>query len=41
MDTLSKAFTVFARSNAVIVASNPTEGMDVCAFYFLSVFICM
>jgi hypothetical protein len=27
---LSKAWTVFARSNAGIVGSNPTRGMDVC-----------
>jgi hypothetical protein len=26
----SKAGTVFARSNAGIVGSNPTQGMDVC-----------
>jgi hypothetical protein len=26
----SKAWTVFARSNASIVGSNPTKGMDVC-----------
>jgi hypothetical protein len=26
----SKAWTVFARSNAGIVGSNPTQGMDVC-----------
>jgi restriction endonuclease S subunit len=28
----SKAWTVFALSNARIVGSNPTQGMDVCAF---------
>jgi hypothetical protein len=26
----SKAWTVYARSNAGIVGSNPTHGMDVC-----------
>jgi hypothetical protein len=30
MAALSKASTVFARSNAGIVGSNPTQGMDVC-----------
>jgi hypothetical protein len=30
------ALTVFARSNTGIVASNPTQGMDVC---FYSVFV--
>jgi hypothetical protein len=30
----SKARTVFARSNAGIVASNPTQGMDVCVRLF-------
>jgi hypothetical protein len=33
----SKAWTVFARSNAGILGSNPTRGMDVCLFY--SVFV--
>jgi hypothetical protein len=28
--TWCKAWTVFARSNAGIVGSNPTQGMDVC-----------
>jgi hypothetical protein len=32
----SKARTVFARSNAVIVGSNPTQGVDVCVY---SVFV--
>jgi hypothetical protein len=32
----SKAWTVFARSNAGIVGSNPTRGMDVCVY---SVFV--
>jgi hypothetical protein len=30
----SKAWTVFARSNAGIVVSNPTRGMDVCLCLF-------
>jgi hypothetical protein len=30
----SKAWTVFARSNAEIVGSNPTQGMDVCLRLF-------
>jgi hypothetical protein len=30
----SKAWTVFARSNAAIVGSNPTWGMDVCVRLF-------
>jgi hypothetical protein len=30
----SKAWTVFARSNAGIVGSNPTQGMDVCVRLF-------
>jgi hypothetical protein len=30
----SKAWTVFARSNAGIVVSNPTQGMDVCVRLF-------
>jgi hypothetical protein len=34
----SKAFTVFVRSNAGIVGSNPTQGMDVC-MCFNSVFV--
>jgi hypothetical protein len=29
----SKAWTVFARSNAEIVDSNPIQGMDVCVLY--------
>jgi hypothetical protein len=36
--TWSKARTVFARSNAGIVGSNPTQVMDVCARGF-SVFL--
>jgi hypothetical protein len=32
--TQSKAWTVFARSNAGIVGSNPTQGMDVCVRLF-------
>jgi hypothetical protein len=31
----SKAWTVYARSNAGIVGSNPTRGMDVCAHAFI------
>jgi hypothetical protein len=27
----SEAYTVFSRSNAGIVGSNPTQGMDVCS----------
>jgi hypothetical protein len=34
----SKAWTVFVRSNAGIVGSNPTQGMDVCAWVY-SVFV--
>jgi hypothetical protein len=34
----SKAWTVFACSNAGIVDSNPTQGMDVCVCVF-SVFV--
>jgi hypothetical protein len=30
----SKAWTVVARSNAGIVSSNPTQGMDVCVRLF-------
>jgi hypothetical protein len=30
----SKAWTIFARSNAGIVGSNPTQGMDVCVSLF-------
>jgi hypothetical protein len=30
----SKAWTVFARSDAGIVDSNPTQGMDVCVRLF-------
>jgi hypothetical protein len=30
VDERSKAYTVFARSEAEIVGSNPTQGMDVC-----------
>jgi hypothetical protein len=29
----SKARTVFARSNAGIVGSNPNRGMDVCVYF--------
>jgi hypothetical protein len=28
----SRALNVFARSNAGIVGSNPTQGMDVCVY---------
>jgi hypothetical protein len=34
----SEAWTVFARSNAGIVGSNPTQGMDVCVYVY-SVFV--
>jgi hypothetical protein len=34
----SKALTVFARSNNVIMSSNPTQGMDLC-LHILSVFV--
>jgi hypothetical protein len=30
----SKAWTLFARSNAEIVGSNPTQGMDICVRLF-------
>jgi hypothetical protein len=33
-----KAWTVFARSNAGNVGSNPTQGMDVCVYVY-SVFV--
>jgi hypothetical protein len=36
----SKTYTVFGRSEAGIVGSNPTQGMDVwCALYVYSVFM--
>jgi hypothetical protein len=35
----SKAWTVFARSDAEIVVSNPTRGMDVYMFVRFSVFV--
>jgi hypothetical protein len=35
----SKAWTVFARSNAGIVGSYPTQGMDVCIVCVYSVFV--
>jgi hypothetical protein len=34
----SKTLTVFGHSNAGIVGSNPTQGMDVCVFVY-SVFV--
>jgi hypothetical protein len=34
-----KAWTAFARSNAGIVGSNPTQNMDVCVVYVYSVFV--
>jgi hypothetical protein len=40
----SKACTVFARSEAGIVGSNPTQGMDVrcvCAFFCVCVVLCL
>jgi hypothetical protein len=37
----SKAWTVFSRSNAGIMSSNPTRGMDVCMRLFcLCCFVC-
>jgi hypothetical protein len=35
----SKAWTVFVRSNAEIVGSNHTQGMDVCIVCVYSVFV--
>jgi hypothetical protein len=35
----SQAKTVFVRSNAGIVGSNPTQGMDVCIVCVYSVFV--
>jgi hypothetical protein len=35
----SEAWTVFARSNAGIVGSNPTQGMDICIMCVYSVFV--
>jgi hypothetical protein len=35
----SEALTVFARSNAGIVGSNPAQGMDVCIVCVYSVFV--
>jgi hypothetical protein len=38
----SKAWTVFARSNAGIMGSNPTQGMDACVcVYFVLVLSCV
>jgi hypothetical protein len=39
----SKAWTVFARSNAGIVGSNPTQGMDVCivCVYYVFLLFCV
>jgi hypothetical protein len=38
----SKAWTVFARSNAVVVGSNPTQGIDVCVRLFcICVVLCV
>jgi hypothetical protein len=34
----SKACTVFAHSNAGIVGSNPTQGMEICVYVY-SVFV--
>jgi hypothetical protein len=34
VDARSKAWTVFARSNAGLVGSNPTQGMDVCVCFY-------
>jgi hypothetical protein len=35
----SKAWTVFFRSNAGLVGSNPIQGMDVCIVCVYSVFL--
>jgi hypothetical protein len=35
----SKTWTVFARSNAGIVGSDPIQGMDVCIVCIYSVFV--
>jgi hypothetical protein len=35
----SKAWTVFARSNAGVAGSNPTRGMDVCVHLFCVSFV--
>jgi hypothetical protein len=37
----SKTWTVFARSNTVIVGSSPTRGMDVCVRLFCFVLFCV
>jgi hypothetical protein len=37
---LSKARTVFARSNYGIVGSNSTQGMDVCMYVFILCLYC-
>jgi hypothetical protein len=38
----SEAWNVFARSNAGIVGSNPTQGMDVCVWvYFVFMLSCV
>jgi hypothetical protein len=37
----SKAWTVFARSDAVIVGSNPASGMDVWCLCCVCVFLCL
>jgi hypothetical protein len=38
----SKARTVFARSNAGIVGSNPNQGMDVCVpLFFVYIVLCI
>jgi hypothetical protein len=39
MAARSKARTAFARSNAGIVGSNPTQGMDVCIVCVYYVFV--
>jgi hypothetical protein len=42
VDERSKACTVFARSEAGIVGSNPTQGMDVwCVCVCVCVFLCL
>jgi hypothetical protein len=35
------AWTVFARSNAGIVSSNPTQGMDVCVYSVCACTVCV
>jgi hypothetical protein len=37
---LSKTCTAFARSDAGIMGSNPTQGMDVCCVYVFILCLC-